>query len=368
VSINQTAIKTVSFSRGAPSLDIIDSEGLTESANNALTSDPAGVFSYGNAFGYEPLREWLAENYSVDTKQVMVTNGSMQADAFLFDLTVKQGDVVITERPTYDRTLLSLRKRGADVHAIPLEEDGIDVDAVEALLNKGVRPKLAHIIPNYQNPAGVTLSLKKREKLLELASEYGFTIFEDDPYRDLSFSGEALPSMFSLDQNNCVVYVSSFTKTVCPGVRVGFILAPERFTARAAQLATNTYISPSMVSQAIVNDFCRSGKLERSIETVKAALKERSAVLADELAKQIPAAKFRRPEGGYFMWVDLPEGTDISALADSAEAKGAVFVKGSDFLLEDSSNSLRLAFSAVGVEGIREGVTRIAAAAKEQGL
>ena len=158
---------TISFARGAPSLDIVDQEGLKEAAQRAFTNDPGGTFAYGTSVGYVPLREWIAEQHGVEVDQVLVTNGSMQADAFLFQLLVGPGDAVIVESPTYDRTLLNLRNRGADVRMVELQTDGIDVDGVESLLeHPDFRPKLAHIIPNFQNPAGYTLSAEKRARLL----------------------------------------------------------------------------------------------------------------------------------------------------------------------------------------------------------
>src|SRR3954467_5216800 len=144
----------ISFARGAPSLDIVDVDGLREAAERAFTSDPAGTTAYGTSVGYVPLREWIAEKHGVEPDQVLVTNGSMQADAFLFQLLVREGDSVVVESPTYDRTLLNLRNRGADVRMIELETDGIDVDALEDELKGGLRPTLAHVIPNFQNPAG----------------------------------------------------------------------------------------------------------------------------------------------------------------------------------------------------------------------
>ncbi|HEY2006391.1 MAG TPA: PLP-dependent aminotransferase family protein, partial [Solirubrobacteraceae bacterium] len=248
---------TISFARGAPSLDIVDVDGLRAAADQAFTSDPAGLTAYGTSVGYLPLREWIAERHGVEPASVLVTNGSMQADAFLFDTLVASGDTVIVERPTYDRTLLSLRSRGADVRMVELEPDGIDVAAAERLLSAGAEVKLAHIIPNFQNPAGYTLSAQKRERLVQLAAQYDFTIFEDDPYVALRFSGEPLPTMRSLDGER-VVYASSFSKTVCPGIRVGYLVGSKDVIAQIAKIATGTYISPNMVSQAIVHQFCVS--------------------------------------------------------------------------------------------------------------
>jgi DNA-binding transcriptional MocR family regulator len=358
--------KPISFARGAPSLDIVDVEGLRAAADRAFITDPGGLTGYGTSIGYPPLRSWIAERHQVDPNQVLVTNGSMQADAFLFEALVEPGDSVIVERPTYDRTLLSLRGRGADVHAVELEPDGIDVAALERVLAAGAKPKLAHIIPNFQNPAGYTLSAPKRERLLELAREYRFTIFEDDPYVALRFEGAPLATMLSLD-DELVVYASSFSKTVCPGIRVGYLVGSAELIARIAKIATSTYISPSMVAQGIVYEFCRSGALERSIETVKAALGERAQTLCEALARELPEARFVAPQGGYFLWVDLPPGTDVSALFAAAAERGVQFVRGSDFVLDGADSSLRLAYSGVTPEEIEEGVRRLAAAYAEVG-
>ena len=351
---------TISFARGAPSLDIIDVEGLKEAAARAFTNDPGGTTAYGTSIGYVPLRAWIAERHDVDPAQVLVTNGSMQADAFLFDHLVGQGDSVVVERPTYDRTLLSLRSLGADVLAIPLEEDGIDVEGLAEALDGGARPKLAHIIPNFQNPAGYTLSRDKRDALLDLARDHDFVIFEDDPYVALRFSGETLPTMLSLDRDEKVVYASSFSKTVCPGIRVGYLVGPAELIAAIAKRATNTYISPNMVAQSIVHEFCVSGAIERSIETVKAALAERVEALSDALTRHLPEARFTPPQGGYFMWVTLPEGSDVDAIFSAAQDRGVAIVKGTDFLLEGGRNTLRLAYSGVTVDQIDEGVRRLA--------
>ncbi|HUN79049.1 MAG TPA: PLP-dependent aminotransferase family protein [Solirubrobacteraceae bacterium] len=359
----------ISFARGAPSLDIVDVDGLREAATRAFTNDPSGATAYGTSVGYPRLRAWIAERHGVPVERVLVTNGSMQADAFLFDALVRAGDDVIVERPTYDRTLLSLRGRGAQVHQVELQPDGIDVDALAALLGgdgmgvggKPVRPKLAHIIPNFQNPAGYTLSPEKRRALLALAEEHDFTVFEDDPYVALRFSGEALPTMVSMEPER-VVYASSFSKTVCPGIRVGYLVGPAELISEIAKLATGTYISPNMVAEAIVYEFCASGALERSIETVRTALTRRVRTLETALRRELPEAEFVTPQGGYFMWVTLPEGTDVAALQAAAAQLGVALVKGTDFLLEGGENTLRLAYSGVTPEQIEEGVTRLAAA------
>ncbi|HXB14794.1 MAG TPA: aminotransferase class I/II-fold pyridoxal phosphate-dependent enzyme [Solirubrobacteraceae bacterium] len=360
-AVPSTTGPTISFARGVPSLDIIDVDGLKEAAVRAFESDPEGTTAYGTAIGYPRLRAWIADRHGVEPERVMVTNGSLQADAFLFDHLVHPGDEVIVESPTYDRTLLGLRERGAQVHAVELEADGIDTAALQRLLDGGARPKLAHVIPNFQNPAGYTLSVQKRRALLDLAAQHDFIILEDDPYAELRFAGEPVPTMLSIDPER-VVYASSFTKTVAPGVRVGYLVGPTALIAELIKRATNTYISPNMVSESLVYEFCASGAIEGSIETVKRALAERARTLTEALRSELPEAEFVEPQGGYFLWVTLPEGTDVDRLFDAAAERGVTFVKGTDFLLEGGENTLRLAYSGVTPEQIEEGVRRLAAA------
>jgi 2-aminoadipate transaminase len=352
----------ISFARGAPSLDIVDVAGLKAAASRAFDADPAAVTGYGPATGYAPLREWIAARHGVDVERVLITNGILQADAFVFAHVVNPGDDVVVEKPTYDRTLLALRTLGAKVHQVTLDEHGIVVDELRALLESGLRPKLAHIIPNFQNPAGVTLSLPRRRELIALAQEYGFTIFEDDPYVDIRFRGEPLPTMLSLDENDTVVLAGSFTKTVCPGVRVGYLVGPVPTVAAITKVALNTYISPNMLSEATVHQFCVSGDIDRSITKVRAALAERSSLLAAALRREIPGASFVEPDGGYFLWVDLPAGIDVERLHPVAAERGVAVVKGTDFLLDGGRGSLRLAYSAVTSDLVDEGVHRLAAA------
>ncbi len=359
---------TISFARGAPSLDIVDVEGLKQAAVDAFDKDAAGTTAYGTSVGYLPLREWIADKHGVGTEQVLVTNGSMQADAFLFELLVESGNEVVVEKPTYDRTLLNLRNRGARVHPVELEADGINTNALEELLSGDANPVLAHVIPNFQNPAGYTLSADKRAALLRLAAEHDFVLFEDDPYIDIRFEGEGLPTMLSQDEAGKVVYASSFSKTVCPGIRVGYLVGPADLIKRVQGVATNTYISPNMVAQSIVNQFARSGRMDSAVETVKNALRQRRDVLVEALGEHLPEARFEPPSGGYFMWVDLPEEIDVAELETAAGERGVVFVKGTDFLLDGGKNSLRLAYSGVTADRIPEGISRLADAVRSLGV
>ena len=299
--------------------------------------------------------------------QLLATNGSMQADAFLFQELVGPGDVVVVEAPTYDRTLLSLTKLGAEILAIPLEADGIDVGALEAALEEGARPKLAHIIPNFQNPAGCTLSLEKRERLLALAREYDFTLFEDDPYVELRFEGEPQPARCS-SSTRAAARWSTPPPSRRPSRRASGSATwsvPQDLIAALRKRATETYISPNMVAQGIVAEFCDSGAVDRSVATVKTALRERRDATCAALDRHLPDARYVTPEGGYFLWVDLPEGTDVAALAAGAAERGVVFEKGTGFMIEGGESSLRLAYSAVPPDQIEEGIARIAEAYRE---
>ncbi|HWO15097.1 MAG TPA: PLP-dependent aminotransferase family protein [Solirubrobacterales bacterium] len=356
------AADAISFARGAPSADILPREAVRDAAAIALAEDWERALSYGTGIGHPGLCEWIAERHGgLDAGQVMVANGSMEAAAMLFAHLLEPGDRVVVEQPTYDRTLLLLQRAGVELVPVPLEADGLDVGALEAALADGP-VKLAHVIPNFHNPAGCTLSAEKRVRIVELAAEHGFWIFEDDPYRELPFEGDALATMLSMDRAERVIHASSFSKTVSPGVRVGYLAGPGAEIAKLAKRANETYISPNMLAEAVVLELCRSGGLDRNIEFVKGALRDRRDALVGALREQVPEAEFVVPGGGYFLWLDLAEGTDTRELLAEAKGEGVAFVAGTDFMIEGGVNSLRLSFASVPPERIPEGVFRIARA------
>lgn len=353
--------QTISFARGAPSLDLIPIEDLKQSAVNAFSNDPAGTFGYGTAVGYQPLREWIAAQHDVTADRVMVTNGSLHACSMLFDRLVAPSDKIVIEQPLYDRSLLMLRQRGADLVGVPLEDDGLSIAKLEEHLESGISPKFVYTIPHFHNPGGCTLSLEKRRRLVELADEHDFLIIEDDPYRDVAFEGEPLPSMLSMDDSGeRVFYMCSFTKTVCPGLRVGYVIASPSIIKDLVTAGTNTYISPGMVSESILNDFVRSGKLEPATANVRRALRERRDALTGALNQFIPDARFVVPTGGYFLWVDLAESVDTDGLAQRAAEAGVPITPGSDFSIEGGRSSMRMSYSSASPDEIRVGVERLA--------
>jgi DNA-binding transcriptional MocR family regulator len=361
------AADTISFARGAPSADILPADAVREAAATALANDWERALSYGTGIGHPGLCEWIAtELHGIDPEQVMVTNGSMEAAALLFRYMIEPGDRVIVEQPSYDRTLLLLGRTGAELVPVRLEADGIDVDAVEAALADGP-VKLAHVIPNFHNPAGCTLSAAKRERLVALAAEHGFWIFEDDPYRLVRFGDAELPStMLSQDGAGRVIHASSFSKTVSPGVRVGYLAGPADEIKTLAKRGSEHYISPNMLAESIVLELCRSGALQRNIEFVNVALAERRDRLVEALREQIPEAEFVVPGGGYFLWLDLSEDAHTPSMLGAAKDEGVAFVAGPDFMLDGGASSLRLSFASVPAERVAEGVGRIAAALARQ--
>jgi 2-aminoadipate transaminase len=353
---------TISFARGAPSADILPHEQVREAAARALASDWEIALSYGVGIGHPGLCQWVAERHGdLDPAQVMIANGSLEAGAMLFQHLLGPGDWVVVEQPTYDRTLLLLQQIGVELVPVSLEADGINLGELEAALGEGPI-KFAHVIPNAHNPAGCTLSVEKRRRLVELAAEHDFWIFEDDPYRELPFEGEPLETMLSMDQAGKVVHASSFSKTVSPGVRVGYLAGPAEEIKKLAKKANETYISPNMLAESIVLELCRSGELDRNIEFVKGELKARCDALVAALREQLPEAEFVVPDGGYFLWLDLAEGTDTVALLAEAKGEGVSFVAGPDFMIDGGENSLRLSFAPVPADRAAEGVSRIATA------
>jgi 2-aminoadipate transaminase len=357
------APELISFARGAPSADILPVEAVRGAAQRALADDWKRALSYGTGIGHQGLCEWVAERHGLaDPSQVMITNGSLEAGAMLFQHLIEPGDRVVVEQPSYDRTLLLLERFGAERLGVALEENGIDVEALERVLGEGSPVKLVHVIPNFHNPAGCTLSAAKRERLVELAAEHGFWIFEDDPYRELPFDEQPPPTMLSLDGSGRVIHSSSFSKTVSPGVRVGYLAGPEGEITKLAQRANEVYISPNMLAESVVWELCRSGALDQNIAFVKGALRERRDALVEALSERLPEAEFVVPGGGYFLWLTLNDDVNCEELLAAALQERVAFIAGCDFMLEGGRSSLRLSFASVPAEQIGGGVGRIATA------
>jgi 2-aminoadipate transaminase len=351
---------TISFARGAPAPECLPVEELADCARAAIERDGTTVLSYGPAGGYRPLREWVADRHGVEPERVLLTNGSLQGFVFLAQHLLARGRRrVLVEQPTYDRPLLILERLGAEVVPVPLDEDGLDLDALERALDAGEPPAFLYTIPTFQNPSGLSLATDRRRRLAELAAERELLVLEDDPYGLVRFEGEAPPSLFSLDSGGHVAYSSSFSKTVAPGVRVGWYVLPAALESALEAAATSTYITPVLPAQATVYEFLRRGNFEPNLERVRGLLQARRDAMLAALDATFPeTASWSRPEGGYFLWLELPGETRADALLAAAEQAGVVFVKGADF--GGGPNTARLAFSFASPDEIGAGIERLA--------
>jgi DNA-binding transcriptional MocR family regulator len=350
----------ISFARGVPAPECLPVAELADCARAAIESGGPAVLSYGPGGGYGPLREWIAERHGVEPARVVVTSGSLQGFVFLAEQLVRPGARVLVEAPTYDRPIKILRRLGAEIVGLPMDDDGLQVDALERALAEGEKPAFLYTIATFQNPSGRTLSRDRRARVAELAREHDLLVLEDDPYGLVRFEGEALPTIFELEGGERVAYASSFTKTVAPGVRVGYFVLPPALAAEIEALAVSTYISPPFMTQATVHEFLRRGKFEPNLERVNGLLKARRDAMLDALERHMPdGASWSRPEGGYFVWLDLPD--DAPTVARGEEA-GVTYVAGTDFFADGGgTRSLRLAFSFVSPGEIEAGVERLAA-------
>ena len=353
-------MSAISFARGVPAPECLPVEELADCAREALERDGRTILSYGAGAGYLPLREWLADRHGVDAARVVLTNGSLQGFVFLASHFARHGRVLV-EAPTYDRPLKILQEAGADVVALPQDDEGLDVDALEDELRRGGPVSFLYTIPTFQNPSGRTIGADRRRKLVELAREHDLLVYEDDPYGLVRYEGEPVPTLFELAGGRRVVYSSSFSKTIAPGVRVGYFVFPEELAPAVEALASSTYITPVLLAEATVYEFVRRGAFEPNLERVRDLLGARRDAMLAALEEHLGGrATWSRPEGGYFLWLDLP--VETGELLARAEEAGVTFVRGSDFFLpgKGGERSARLAFSFVSPAEIAEGVERLA--------
>jgi 2-aminoadipate transaminase len=354
-------METISFARGIPAPECLPVEELADCARAVLERDGATVLSYGSSAGYAPLRDWIAERHGVDPERVLVTNGSLQGMVFLAERFA--GERVLVEAPTYDRPLKILAAHGVETVPVAMDDEGLDLASLADALDSGGKPAFLYTIPTFQNPSGRTLSTERRHRLAEVARERELLVLEDDPYGLVRFDGEAPPTLFELEGGTHVAYSSSFSKTIAPGLRVGYFVLPVALERELEALATSTYITPVLLGQATVFEFLRRGNFEPNLERVSTLLRARRDAMLEALERELPDARWSRPQGGYFVWLELPEGADAGALLERATAAGVTFVPGADF--GGAPATARLAFSFVSPDEIREGVRRLAALVRE---
>jgi DNA-binding transcriptional MocR family regulator len=354
----------INFTRGVPAIESFPVEDMIVASERALQNYGTTILQYGKSFGFLPLREWLADWRGVEVDQVLTSNGSLQIVEFLCSHFLEPGDVVLTEVPTYDRTITTLRKHGANIIGIPLEPDGPNIEALEAALAEH-SPKFFYIIPDFQNPSGATCSLEKRQKLVDLAAKHGFWLIEDAPYRPLRFKGEDRPSLYELNPD-ITLQMLSFSKLIGPGPRVGMVYGQADLLASIARVAENTYITPSLLSQGIVYEYLNAGNLPGQIEKLKALYAPRLQACLNALDKHLPDAEATRPAGGFFLSVTMPEGVSTAQVLREAKKYNLNLASGQAFFPAGGGERfLRLPYCALSPEEIDDGVSRLAAAVKD---
>jgi 2-aminoadipate transaminase len=347
---------TISFARGVPAPECLPVEEFADCAREAVERDGHTILSYGPGGGYGPLRKWIADRHEVDPARVLISNGSLQGFVFLAQR-LAPGRRVLVEDPTYDRPLKILRELGAEIVPVAMDDEGLDPDALADALGAGEPPAFLYTIPTFQNPSGRTLSTERRRRVVELAADADLLVLEDDPYGLIRFEGEPQPSLFDLS-GKTIAYSSSFSKTIAPGVRVGWFVFSEELTRDLEAVANATYITPALLGEAAVYEFVRRGNFEPNLVRVNGLLKARRDAMMSALAEHLPESTWSKPSGGYFTWLEFPEGVDAAELARRAE--GVTLVLGTDF--GGPTNTARLAYSYVSPEEIDVGVQRLAAA------
>ena len=350
--------KTIYFTRGVPPGEAFPLQQLKACAETVLENHSSTVLQYHPAIGYLPLREWLGQRYNVSADKILIGNGSLQLQTFLVELLTSPGDVVLVEKPSYDRAITAFRMKGLEALPVPLESDGFNLEILERIV-KEKNPKFFYIIPDFQNPSGITTSQTKREKLIELAEKYDFWILEDNPYRDLRYCGEELTSLFAL-RSKKVFFFSSFSKLLSPGMRVGYLIGPLGMIEKTAKIAEDTYITPNMLSQGIVFDYCRRGWLETGIARLRDLYRPKLETLVAALEVHMPEADYTRPAGGFFLGMYLPEGVEVNQFRSKARQQGVILSNGNGFFADgDGDGFVRLPFCALSDEELKEGVRRL---------
>ena len=377
--------EVISFAGGLPASEVFPTERFRDACCKVLESQPHLALQYGATEGYEPLREMIARHiarYGIKAKSenVLITSGSQQALDLIGKLLINPGDRVLVEAPTYLGALQAFNVYGADYVSVPSDEDGLRSDLLENPLRSG--PKFMYVLPNFQNPGGTTLSEGRRHELVLLADKYGIPIIEDDPYGQLRYEGEHLTPLVVLDRENLrrdngysignVIYLSTFSKTLAPGLRLGWIVAPPEVIAKLVQLKQGADLHSSTFVQMVSYEVARDNFLDEHVKLIRRVYRERRDVMFEALTQYFPPeVTWTRPKGGLFLWVTLPEGMDAQKLFEVAVRENVAFVPGDCFYApngpqEEARRHMRLNFSAAPPEQIREGIKRLSIAVKTQ--
>lgn len=360
----------ISFARGIPAPEMFPSAELAEAARRAFDRHSATALNYGPPGGFEPLREWLGDQHSAPPGQVVITPGSFLLLVILVRVLLKPGSAVLVEVPSYDRVNNLLRQSGAQIVPIRRGHDGLDFDALESYLQSGRRPAFFYLMPSLHNPTGTTLTAAARQRLADVAIRHDLLLLEDDPYGLLRFDGTAPPSLHELltavGAGRLSVFASSFSKVIAPGLRVGYGVLPPQLAPRVAAAALDTYVSPPMWPQAEIYEFLAADFLPGHLTRLRDMLRLRRDALIERLAAGLDGwtSGWRAPDGGYYLWLELPRRISAAALLADCERAGVTFVPGSGFFASgDGDSYARLSFSFPSVADIRVGADRLVTAA-----
>jgi 2-aminoadipate transaminase len=355
----------ISFAGGLPAPELFPVDAVKSAANLVLGQNGSAALQYGPSEGHMPLREWIADEVqqrgiSAKASDVLVTNGSQQVLDLVGKLFLNAGDVVLTENPTYLAAIQAFQTFEARFVPVPTNEHGLIPEALPELIRQH-RPKLLYTIPNFQNPTGVTLTAERRQTLARLAAEHKLIIIEDDPYGKLRYSGSVVPPVKHWDESGCVIYASTFSKTIAPGLRLGWVVAPAEVFSRLLILKQASDLHTSSFDQRVAYAYLTQNDQTAQLERVRCAYGERFDVMNAALRAAMPAGyAWTRPEGGMFLWVTGPATLDGTELLSRAIERKVAFVPGRDFFPGvGGKNHLRLNFSNSTPERIREGVRRL---------
>ncbi len=365
---SQVGSEQILFTRGVPAVEALPNKLLSECLQAVLEGpDGKTVLQYGHNGGYLPLRKLLSEQYNVGVEQVLIGNGSLHLQDILTGMLVKPGDVVFVEQPSYDRAIKTFRRRGAKVIGIPLEHDGVNLVTLEKAIASH-KPVFMYLVPDFQNPAGVTTSTEKRQALVDLAERYGFWLIEDVPYRTLRYAGESLPLLRDLNAKH-VITISSFSKLISPGLRVGYLIGPADLVKPLTRVAEDTILAPVLPTQAAVTEFHKRGYFTSNLQSLQQLYAPRLQTIVAALKKHLPEVPFAEPQGGFFVSVTLPRQQGEASLLARAKEVGLVLTDGHDFFADTLAGTqdndqgerfVRLPFCALTPDQIEEGVRRLA--------
>lgn len=358
----------IKFIRGVPPTEAFPTSQLIQCATAVLAEHGDIILQYGLVRGYAPLRAAIAQARGANPDQVMLGVGSLSLIDLCAQVLAEPGSLIYVEEPSYDRALVVFRRHGRRVVGCPLGDDGPDVESIEARLRGGERPVLFYLIPDFQNPTGMVISLEKRRRIIELAREFGFWIMEDTPYRDLRYQGEPIPT-FLEQAPDCTIQMYSYSKLISPGLRVGAMIGPEELVDRLAVHAVDTYINASYLNQAIIHEFIRRGWLELHLARIKAMYRPRLQSMLTALEEEMPGlAEWRRPEGGFFVAITLLADVRAETLQERARQANLVITDGRSFFPDGQGGGfIRLPFCALTREEIRAGIGRLASIAQSLG-